>query len=90
LDQEVVLTIALHSKVAAVIRKESPSCILVNFYVFPGKNGIQVPHLPIPRKRTYIGFPMQEVVQTKYVSVVLEDKLQALVYLINEDDILLR
>jgi hypothetical protein len=52
LDQEVVLTVALLLQVAAVIRKESPSGILVNFYDFPTENGIQVPHLPVPWKRT--------------------------------------
>jgi hypothetical protein len=88
LDEEVFLTVALRSKVAAVIRKEAPSHFLVNFYVFPGQDSIQVPRLPVPRKRTYIGFPTQEVLQTQYVSVVPEGSLQALAFLVNEDDIL--
>ncbi len=88
LDEEVILTVALRSKVAAVLRKESPSRFLVNFYVFPGQDGINVPRLPVPRKRTYIGFPTQEVLQTKYVSVVPEGSLHALAFLVNEDDIL--
>jgi hypothetical protein len=53
------------------------------------KNGIQVPRLPVPRKRTYIGFPHQEVVQTKYVSWWrMEDRLQALAFLIKDDNTL--
>jgi hypothetical protein len=88
LDEEVILTVALRSKVAAVLRKESPSHFLVNFYVFPGQDGINVPRLPVPRKRTYIGFPTQEVLQTKYVSVVPEGSVQTLAFLVNEDDIL--
>jgi hypothetical protein len=88
LDEEVVLTVALRSKVAAVLRKEAASHFLVNFYVFPGQDSIQVPRLPVPRRRTYIGFPAQEVLQTKYVSVVPEGSLQALAFLVNEEDIL--
>jgi hypothetical protein len=42
-------------------------------------NDIQVPHLPVPRKITYIGFPTQEIIQPG-------DGLQALVYLMNKDD----
>jgi hypothetical protein len=88
LDEEVVLTDALRSKVAAIIRKDSPTCFLVNFYVLAGHHGIQVPRLPVPRKRTYVGFPNQEVLQTKCVSVVSEGRFRALAYLINEDNIL--
>jgi hypothetical protein len=87
LNEEVVLTTQLRSKVATVIRKEAPSSFLVNFYVFAGQD-IQVPRLPVPRKRTYIGFPSQEVLQTNYVSVVPEDRLQDLALLVNEDDVL--
>jgi hypothetical protein len=88
LDQEVVLTtMVLCSKVVAVIRRESPSSILVNFYVFPGENGIQVPHLPVPQKRTYNRFPTQEVVLCQCLLLV-EDRLQAL-FFINEYGILL-
>ena len=42
----------------------------------------------MPRKRTYVGFPTQEVLQTKYVSLVPEGSLQALAFMVNEDDIL--
>jgi hypothetical protein len=87
LDEEVILTTALHSKVAAIIRKKSPSGFLVNFYIFPRQNGIRV--LQVPRKRTYVGYPTKAVLQTTYVSVVLEDRLQGLAYLIDKDDILL-
>jgi hypothetical protein len=49
---------------------------------------IQVPWLTVPRKRTYIGFPTQEVLQTKYVLVVPDDRLQALALVVNENDVL--
>jgi hypothetical protein len=89
LDEEVFLPADLRSIVATIIRKqESPSGFLVNFYVFPRPNGIEVPRLPIPRKRTYVGFPAQEVIQTQYVAAVPEAKLKALVYFIGENDIL--
>jgi hypothetical protein len=88
LDEEVILTSVLRSKVAAVIRKESPSGFLFNFYVYPERNGIQVPRLPVPRKRTYIGYPTQEVLQTTYVSVLQEERVQGLAYLIDKDNIL--
>ena len=53
LDEEFLLPADLCSKVATIIRKqESPSGFIVNFYVFPRPNGIEVPRLPIPRKRT--------------------------------------
>jgi hypothetical protein len=60
LDEEFFLTVALRSEVAVVIRKEDPSHFLVNFYVFPEEDSTQVPRLPVPRKRTYIGFPTQD------------------------------
>jgi hypothetical protein len=89
LTEEVILTDALRSKVATVIRKEAPSGFLVNFYVYAGgHDAIQVPRLPVPRKRTYIGFPTQEVLQTNYVSVVPDDSVQDLALLVNEDDVL--
>jgi hypothetical protein len=89
LDEEVFLPADLRSIVATIIRKqESPSGFLVNFYVFPRPNGIEVPRLPIPRKRTYVGFPAQEVIQTQYVAAVPEAGLKALVYFIGENDIL--
>jgi hypothetical protein len=43
LNEEVVLTAVLCSKVVTVIRKEAPYGFLVNFYVFAGHD-IQVPH----------------------------------------------
>jgi hypothetical protein len=44
LDEEFLLP-----KVATIIRKqESPSGFIVNFYVFPRPNDIEVPRLPIP------------------------------------------
>ena len=88
LDEEVILNSLLRLKVAAKIRKELPSGFLVNYYVNPDQNGIQVPDLPVPRKRTYIGFPTQEVVQTTYVSVLPEERVLGLAYLIDENDIL--
>jgi hypothetical protein len=87
LIEEVKLNDTLRSKVATIVRKESSSALLVNFYVFPKQNSIQVPSLPVPRKRTYVGYPT-EVLQTSYVSVLSEDRIQALAYLIHEDDIL--
>jgi hypothetical protein len=89
LDEEVLLPADLRSQVATIILKqESPSVFTVNFYVFPRPNGIAVPRLPIPQKRTYVGFPVQEVMQTQYLSVVTESRFQALVYLIRESEIL--
>jgi hypothetical protein len=89
LDKEILLPADLCSKVATIIRKqESPSGFIVNFYVFPRPNGIAVPPLPIPWKRTYVGFPVQEDIQTQYLSVVPESRFQALVYLIREGEIL--
>ncbi len=89
LDEEVFLPADLRSKVATIIRKqESPSGFIVNFYVFPRPNGIEVPRLPIPRKRTYVGFSAQEVIQTQYLSVVSEVRFKTLVYLIREGEIL--
>jgi hypothetical protein len=86
LDEEFLLKDDLRSNVATILRrKEGISFLrrsfLVNFYVLPRPNDMQVPCLPVPRKRTYIGFPTQEVIQTKYVSAELEDRLQALGYL---------
>jgi hypothetical protein len=91
LDQECLLTANLCSNVAKIIRKqESPfSGFIVNFYVFPRPNGIEVPCLPVPWKRTYVGFPTQEVIQSQYVFAVPGGRLQALVYCINKDDIIL-
>jgi hypothetical protein len=89
LDEEFLLPADLRSKVATIIRKqESPPGFIVNFYVFPRPNAIAVPRLPIPRKRTYVGFPVQEVIQTQYLSMVPESRFQALVYLIREGEIL--
>jgi hypothetical protein len=90
LDEEFLLPANLRSKVATIIRKqESPSGFIVNFYVFSRPNGIEVTRLPIPRKRTYIGFPAQKVIQTQYLSVVTEGRFKALVYIIREGEILL-
>jgi hypothetical protein len=89
LDEEVLLPANLRSKVATIIRKQdSPPGFIVNFYVFPRPNGIEVPRLPIPRKRTYVGFPAHEVIQTQYLSFVTELRFVALAYLIREIEIL--
>jgi hypothetical protein len=80
LDQDILLLTGLQSKVATIIRKHESACgFIVNLYVFPRPNGIKVPCFPVPWKRTYIGFPAQEVVQTQYVSALLEARLQSLV-----------
>jgi hypothetical protein len=90
LEEKFLLPANLQSKVATIIQKEkSHSGFVVNFYVFPRPNGIEVTHLPAPQKRTYIGFPAQEIIQTQYMSAVQEARLQALVYLIQEAEILL-
>jgi hypothetical protein len=90
LDEDFLLPADLRSKVATIIRKqESPSGFIVNFYVFPRPNGIEVPRLPIPRKRTYVSFPAQEVIQTQYLPVVTEARFKTLVYFIREGEILL-
>jgi hypothetical protein len=89
LEEEVALTLSLHSKVVSIIRKDD-RCgrFLVNYYVCPRRNGIEVPAPPVPRKRTYIGFPPAEVMQTVYVSVLPKEKLLGLAYFIAENDIL--
>jgi hypothetical protein len=83
------LTLNLHSKVASIIRKDDGcSGFLVNYYVCPRRNGIGVPDPPVPRKRTYIGFPAAEVMQTVYVSFLPEEKFLGLAYFIYENAIL--
>jgi hypothetical protein len=74
----------------SIIRKDD-RCggFLVNYYVCPRRNDIEVPAPPVPRKRTYIGFPAAEVIQTVYVSVLQDEKLLVgLAYFIAENDIL--
>ena len=92
LDEEVEVTDRLRSSVVRILRKQkSPSSagFLVNFYVFPSRqNGITVPRIYLPRKRTYIGYPSVEVVQTSYVSVIKEERLVRVAYLVGEADIL--
>ena len=90
LDKEYALRCSLRSNVATIIRKQESQSdgFLVNFYASSWPNGIEVPRLPVPRKRTYVGFPAQEVIQTQYVCAVPEARLQALDYLIREGDIL--
>ena len=88
LVEEVQLTVDLRSKVATIVRKETPSGFLLNYFVFPRGNGIEVPRLPVPRQRTYLGYPFEEVLQTRYVSVLPEDGLHRLAYLIKEEEIL--
>jgi hypothetical protein len=48
----------LCSNGATILRKQqSPfSGFIVNFYVLPNPNGIQVSHLPVPSKKTCMGF----------------------------------
>ncbi len=89
-DEEFLLPADLRSKFVTIIQKQeaSPSWFIVNFYVFLRPNGIEVPRLPVPWKITYVGFPAQEVLQTQYLSVVPEARLQALVYFIREGEIL--
>jgi hypothetical protein len=90
LDEEFLLPADLRSKVVTIIREqESPSGLIVNFHVFPRPNGIENPRLPIPRKRTYVGFPAQEVIQTQYLYVVTEARFKTLVYFIREGEIIL-
>jgi hypothetical protein len=91
LDKEVQLTDGLRSKVATIIRKHEshPASFLVNFFVFPSRdNGILVPPISVPRKRTYIGYPSEEVLQTVYVSVLSSERLVGVAFLIGEADIL--
>jgi hypothetical protein len=74
--------------VTIIGKQESLSGFIINFNLFPKPNGIEVPCLPVPWKQTCIGFLAQEVIQTQYVSVVLEARLQALVCLTQEAEIL--
>jgi hypothetical protein len=91
LDDEVQVTDGMRSKVATIIRKqESPSSSFrVNFYVSPSwLNGTTGPRISVPRKRTYIGYPCQEVLQTTYVSVLSGERLAGAAYFVGETDIL--
>jgi hypothetical protein len=57
LDEEFLLPANLRSKKATIIHKqESPSGFIVNFYVFPRPNGIEVPHLPFLGREPTLAF----------------------------------
>jgi hypothetical protein len=90
LDIEVELTDSLCLKVVTILRKqESPSSgFLVNFYVTPRPNGILLPHVSVSRKRKYIAYPSDELIQTSFMSVLGKERLSNLAYLIGEADIL--
>ena len=87
LDEEFTLQDGLKSKVAMILRKQDLG-FLVNFYLLPTSNAIPVPRMMAPRKRTYIGYPSQELLQSTYVGVVVEERVVGMAYLIGEADIL--
>jgi hypothetical protein len=88
LDQQVQLTDGLASKIATIIRAQETG-FLVNFFVLPsGVNGVTIPRIPVPRKRTYIGYPSEEVLQTTFVSVISAERIVGVAYLLGELDIL--
>jgi hypothetical protein len=66
LDKEFQVTNNLCLKVTMILGKqECPSSgLIINLYVFPRQNGIQVPWITAPRKRMYIRYPSEKVLQT--------------------------
>jgi hypothetical protein len=89
LDHEVQLTNGLASRHATIIRAQESGSFLLNFFVLPsGRNGVTVPRIPVPRKRTFIGYPSEEVLQTTYVSVISGERIVGIAFLLGEHDIL--